>query len=829
MEVTTFFFFFLGSKEVYQHDPLEEKLSRPASPQPQQPSNLSSSSIFLQYPELLRPPSPISCLEFPEEQEADCDDEEEEEDGEEEEFMEPTGLDYTDVPHRPVYLGAPITLHESLVSILTLALTFSLSQECIKAILNLVYLHCRKEGNIFRKSMYFFKKYFAYIRGDVDYEYYCSKCFKRTTKEGCENCKEGGKSPKLCYIIKLSLIEQIKTMMKRKGFYSKLQLGRGRQDSNGELRDLKDGALYKLHEELGLLDESSLTFNWYTDGAALFKSSKMSVWPLYLTINELPFSERFCKENIIVPVLWCGPVKPHGNMLLHCLEPGLNELRKGVSMEVDSIGTKVVKGVLIGGTGDTPARALMLHMVQHNGENSCQKCYQPGECREGHFGVRVFPYAPKEMTPRNAENAKSDSNYARLTKSDAYMGFKGITALSKLTLDPIRGTALDVMHLIYGGVCKINLKFFTDDKYSKLNCNLSKVKRDKLNERLIGIKPPHYVTRVTKSVDDIAIWKTSEFKSLTLYYLPVILIGLIPRIHLLHFNTLVAAVQLLNAENVTSAMQEKAGKLLHKYVAYFEDLYDRAYMTLSIHLLLHLMDLVKDCGPLWVTSCFPLESINGIIMKLVHGTRYAELQIASSLNTCLGLPDLVTNLGDGEISTFCKDLLTRTKKCDGLKVGTTLVIGKQEKVNKFPTSLQECFKKLDLVEADVVSFQSLRKNRCLYVVESHLTARDSSGVTYTENGETKVGIVTNFFLPAVCPCLNRETCKCLIYAGITKLEKTTSFPTLVPDIDIPNTHGYHKLNEFCLITVDMLKDVCVKMIVDGKLYIAQRCNQKETE
>jgi hypothetical protein len=42
------------------------------------------------------------------------------------------------------------------------------------------------------------------------------------------------------------------------------------------------------------------TFSLFTDGVSPFKSSNVSLWPIYLTINELHYSDRFKLENVIL-------------------------------------------------------------------------------------------------------------------------------------------------------------------------------------------------------------------------------------------------------------------------------------------------------------------------------------------------------------------------------------------------------------------------------------------------------------------------------------------------------------------------------------------------
>ena len=61
------------------------------------------------------------------------------------------------------------------------------------------------------------------------------------------------------------------------------------------LSDLSNGRVCKaLASKDGLLaNERSLSFTLNTDGVVVFKSTKYSIWPVLLMINELPFSERY--------------------------------------------------------------------------------------------------------------------------------------------------------------------------------------------------------------------------------------------------------------------------------------------------------------------------------------------------------------------------------------------------------------------------------------------------------------------------------------------------------------------------------------------------------
>ena len=54
------------------------------------------------------------------------------------------------------------------------------------------------------------------------------------------------------------------------------------------------------------------------------------------------------------------------------------------------------------------------------------------------------------------------------------------------------------------------------------------------------------------------------------------------------------------------------------------------YCTANVHYLLHLTESVIWLGPLWASSCFPFESLNGDTKKLFHGTQHIAEQVMNS-------------------------------------------------------------------------------------------------------------------------------------------------------------------------------------------------------
>ncbi|XP_072145531.1 uncharacterized protein [Dermacentor andersoni] len=77
---------------------------------------------------------------------------------------------------------------------------------------------------------------------------------------------------------------------------------------------------------------------------------------------------------------------------------------------------------------------------------------------------------------------------------------------------------------------------------------------------------------------------------------------------------------------------------MYEFVREYEDLYGIAHMTYNAHLLLHLVASVEVWGPLWNYSAYAFEGMNGQLVQLVNGTRYAGWQVVEKFYFLSHLP-----------------------------------------------------------------------------------------------------------------------------------------------------------------------------------------------
>lgn len=143
-------------------------------------------------------------------------------------------------------------------------------------------------------------KFFENIDVTSKKHFYCSECISPLVKDDgvCRECHT--EKLEKSYFIECDIISQLQDLFFEQEFTDDLNYvyeERIKENPNG-IEDIFDGALYREYAATRNppSDKYILSFMWYADGAAVLKSRKYSVWPLYLIINELPYSKRFKKK-----------------------------------------------------------------------------------------------------------------------------------------------------------------------------------------------------------------------------------------------------------------------------------------------------------------------------------------------------------------------------------------------------------------------------------------------------------------------------------------------------------------------------------------------------
>lgn len=131
--------------------------------------------------------------------------------------------------------------------------------------------------------------------------YQCKRCSYKTSvlshpkQRTCLKCKD-----RLAMHYHFDIESQIKRIVNK----NIINFNHASNSESSTISDIVDGSIYQefLHSAQGkcVLDGNGFTFSLNTDGANPSDKSSISLWPVFLVINEIPLEERYCIENIII-------------------------------------------------------------------------------------------------------------------------------------------------------------------------------------------------------------------------------------------------------------------------------------------------------------------------------------------------------------------------------------------------------------------------------------------------------------------------------------------------------------------------------------------------
>lgn len=423
--------------------------------------------------------------------------------------------------------------------------------------------------------------------------YFCKNCKYDfgsidPTKKECAICK----SIVSDFFISIPIAEQIRETVKK---YKKEIETYSRFINENNVADINCGQIARnVTAEPGV---NYLTLSANTDGCAAFKcSTQKPLYPIFVTINNLPPIKRFSKNNLIVAGLWLSKGEPSTNLLFKYFCRELQQLHEG--LEIDGVMYKVV---LLQNCMDSIARAKVLCMKQFNGKFGCTVCLNPGKILAGHRNLRI--YENKAYRIRTDQQTRE----IMLSNSSDY----GIVSRTIFTLVPdfdlIQGCPPDYMHCVLLGVVRQFWTTIIDSKNHKEPYYVGRHLKI-IDERLLKFKPPSSFPRNPRSVTELKKFKASEFEALLFHYTYPCLYNILPPRILNAFMELSSAIFLLLDPNLNSSTIESCRNMLQRFTSRFKRQFGESKMTFNVHLLRHLPDVAINFGALYNTSLYPYES-----------------------------------------------------------------------------------------------------------------------------------------------------------------------------------------------------------------------------
>ena len=570
-----------------------------------------------------------------------------------------------------IYPGHYMPIKISVLLIWLYATTFSITTNQLSFLLWLLNLHFMP-AHPGLSSVHRFKKLIAMGKSPLVKHFYCSYCLS-PVHENMKTCPNTFclrsliENRSKSYFLEISVVQQLQNMFKVEGFEAMLgkRFSRLKRDKDA-IEDIYDGHIYKqLSQPGGPLSEDypfNVSFTINTDGIPVFKSSKMSLWPVFLMINELPFKHRKKRANMLLAGLWFGETKPFMATFTMPLHRSLKALEDGIDITVGDTDRRC-QAFLICMTADLPAKCSLLNMNQFNGDSACIKCLQTGRNFRTEKGgnVHIFPYQVEDPAGpvREKEHCLDCSKMAVADNGKAVSGIKGPSMLMfQPSFDYVKSTSIDYMHCVLQGITKLLLNLWFSASHTKESFSLHSV-LGLVDERLLSIKPVNSAGRIPRSISgNLKFWKATELKAWLFSYSIPILYNLMKPLYLYHYASLVEAIFLLTGDSISSSDIERSDRFLRYFVYMFQTLYGERYITLNMHSLIHLPQTVLDIGPLWAHSCFPFEDANGELLKMFHGTQYIDIQIVNAVHLFKTLPNICNMVpANSELFKFASNLL----------------------------------------------------------------------------------------------------------------------------------------------------------------------------
>lgn len=486
-----------------------------------------------------------------------------------------------------------------------------------------------------------------------------------------------------------------------------------RKHVKNHFRDIYDGRKYRKFVDNLPPHYEYITFNFNTDGAPKFKSSKYSIWPIYLMINEIPIQERM--NNLITCGMWFGKSKPEMTSFLKPFSEKMKELSTtGINCTLKDKQCNIKAFPLVA-VVDSVARAPMQGIKQFNGKYGCNWCLHTG-------GGKKYPLCKEPPERRNHQKHLEYLKQVCSEDTDDIFGVMYGTPLLLLeSFDIIDGFVVDYLHCYLAGVGKQIAQ-----ELISLIPNI--LEADKI---LKNIKVPVHIGRLPKSLSELGDWKAREWENFILYYSIPLFEALLPDKNLVQYwSLLTISLHVLLKEDIsTKELNDVNSKLLNFCIKTQKDFSDDA-MTYNIHQLLHIVESVKNWGPLWTHSTFSFEAWNHELLQAIHCAKGVNQQIVRYINIQRYTKKLEKRVFvncSPHVKNFCENLdKLRVKKSQ--KLTSITYMGLEEKVFR---KLIEC---TDYPLDGCVGFSRIIKDGCLYTSHSVLNNRTDNSYAQLKNG-----------------------------------------------------------------------------------------------
>ena len=426
-----------------------------------------------------------------------------------------------------------------------------------------------------------------------------------------------------------SLKRSITKLLNKKLFISQCQKWEERRKlvPTNFLCDVYDGNIWKTFENF-LSNPNSYLLSLNVDWFQPFKHTTYSSGAIYLTVQNLPRSERYKQENVILVGIMPGPCESALtiNSYLSPLVEELKEFWRGVLIPVKRNGTTINMNVRLAincVSCDIPASRKVCGFLGHFAKLACNKCLKEFNRHDySGFERQKWSVRSNEVHREQCKQLLKETTKTSIQHAESKYGVRYSVLLALPYFDPIKFTVIDPMHNLFLGTGKHVFKVWVELEYLKPR-DLSAIET-KLNK----FRCPHDIGRIPSNISsNYGGFTANQWKHWITIYSPVVLKGIIPDSHLRCWLLFVRACSILQMWYIRRADIEAADMQLLHFCKMFEDIYGGQYCTPNMHLHCHIMDCIKDYGPSHTFWCFAFERYNGLLESTHTNKKSIEPQL----------------------------------------------------------------------------------------------------------------------------------------------------------------------------------------------------------
>jgi len=348
-----------------------------------------------------------------------------------------------------------------------------------------------------------------------------------------------------------------------------------------------------------LSENRELEVSFFVDGVAFFSDCcKKSFWVI------------LCRyDGQIYPVgITNGSKQPKSfNELLLDLVNEIKVLSDGFWVENNFFTLKVQNFC-----ADSPAKAHITYTAHPTAYSSCPYCYI-----EGYFDRRMIfdTTGHPKRTNDDFINQKDERHH------------RGKSILeTELNLHMIDQFPPDVLHIVYLGVFKKQLRLMCDPEKRKL----PKQCGNEITNRLLFCNTfmVSEIHRKFRSVNNVASFHGNECRSILLKFGIVVFKGAIPNEYYRNYLLLHVAISILCDKDLCLTENQVADFILKKFIEDSIEVYGNILATSTLHMLDHLAETVKNQKmPLESFSTFQFENYLFAIRRTIHKNQSPLQQI----------------------------------------------------------------------------------------------------------------------------------------------------------------------------------------------------------